>query len=188
MGYFRQGWGKYWTYEYKYWKIITQVVFECNVFSILMFFILGKTSTRVVLAPALILGALVAIVFCLALDLRKCYSLNEWNDHFDQTVHYFVQFWSVLDSFGRQKLVKTGFIQFFPFWPEETGFGRKKPNPALRYILSNVWVRFKHILSVIHYTIHGAVCLQFTHSPCDDWENMIYFVLSSSSNRKYELQ
>ena len=27
---------------------------------------------------------------------------------------------------------------------------------------------------------------QFTHFPCDDWEN-IHFVLISSSNRKYEL-
>ena len=132
MGYFRQGWGEYWTYEYKYWKISTRGVFEYNVFSIFMFIILSKTSTRAVLSLALILGAL-AVVFCLALDLLKCYSLIEWNDHLDQTVHYFVQFWSVLDSFGRKKLVKTGFIQFFPFCPEETGFGRKKTNPALKH-------------------------------------------------------
>ena len=26
----------------------------------------------------------------------------------------------------------------------------------------------KHIFSVIHYTIHGAVCFQFIHFPCDD--------------------
>ena len=26
----------------------------------------------------------------------------------------------------------------------------------------------KHILSVIHYTICGAVCFQFTYFPCDD--------------------
>ena len=38
--------------------------------------------------------------------------------------------------------------------------------------------KIKHILSVIHYTIcyHyticGAVCFQFTHSSCDDWENI----------------
>ena len=36
--------------------------------------------------------------------------------------------------------------------------------------------KIKHILWVIHYTIHykicGAVCFQFTHSPCDDWENI----------------
>ena len=44
----------------------------------------------------------------------------------------------------------------------------------------------KQILSVIHYTIYGAVCFQFTHLPCDDWEN-IYFVLLPSSKRKYEL-
>ena len=48
-----QGWGEYWTYEYEYWKISTRVVLEYNVFSIFMFIILGKTSTWVVLAPAL---------------------------------------------------------------------------------------------------------------------------------------
>ena len=46
--------------------------------------------------------------------------------------------------------------------------------------------KIKNIFSVIHYTIYGAVCFQFTHFPCDDWEN-IHFVLLSSSNRKYEL-
>ena len=50
-----QGWGEYWTYEYEYGKISTRVVLEYNVFSIFMFIILGKTSTRVVLAPALLL-------------------------------------------------------------------------------------------------------------------------------------
>ena len=46
--------------------------------------------------------------------------------------------------------------------------------------------KIKHIFSVIHYTIYGTVCFQFTHFSCDDWEN-IHFVLLSSSNRKYEL-
>ena len=86
-----------------------------------------------------------------------------------------------------------------------------------RYILSSVWMRLSifsqlsitqcmglfvfslpiqftlvmieriHTLSYHHHQI-GSVCFQFTHSvyPCDDWENT-YFVLSSSSNRKYEL-
>ena len=31
--------------------------------------------------------------------------------------------------------------------------------------------KIKHILSVIHYTKCGAVCFQFTHFPCDDWDN-----------------
>ena len=44
----------------------------------------------------------------------------------------------------------------------------------------------KHILTVIHYTVYGAVCFQFTHISCDDWDN-VHFVLLSSSNRKYEL-
>ena len=38
--------------------------------------------------------------------------------------------------------------------------------------------KIKHIFSVIHYTIYGAVCFQFTHFPWDDWEN-IHFVLLS---------
>ena len=43
--------------------------------------------------------------------------------------------------------------------------------------------KIEHIISVIHYTIYGAVCFQFTHFPCDDWEN-INFVLLSSLNQK----
>ena len=73
----------------------------------------------------LFLGALLlAVVLCLALDLLTC-NWAKW------------PFWPncplfrpVLDSFGRKKLDKTGFIQFFPFCLEETGFGRKKPNPG----------------------------------------------------------
>ena len=45
--------------------------------------------------------------------------------------------------------------------------------------LSDIFCRvckIKHILSVIHYTIHyavcGAMCFQFPHSPWDDWENI----------------
>ena len=37
----------------------------------------------------------------------------------------------IASSFGRKKLDKAGFIQFLPFCPEETGFGRKKLNPGL---------------------------------------------------------
>ena len=52
----------------------------------------------------------------------------------------------------------------------------------VRYILSSVWVRLSIFsqLSIhyrIHYTICGAVCFQFTHSPCDDWENIYILCL-----------
>ena len=64
------------------------------------------------------------MVLCLALDLLTC-NWAKW------------PFWPncplfrpVLVGFGRKKLDKTGFIQFFPFCPEETGFGRKKANPV----------------------------------------------------------
>ena len=43
----------------------------------------------------------------------------------------------------------------------------------------------KTILSIIFYSIYGAVCLQLTHFSCDDREN-VYFILLSSSNQKYE--
>ena len=42
---------------------------------------------------------------------------------------------------------------------------------SVRYILSSV-SKIRHILSVIHYTIRGAVCFQFTQFPSDDWENV----------------
>ena len=41
------------------------------------------------------------------------------------------------------------------------------------------------ILSIIFCSIYGAVYLQFTQFSCDDREN-VYFILLSSSNRKYE--
>ena len=34
----------------------------------------------------------------------------------------------------------------------------------------------KHILSVIHYTICGDVCFQFSHFPCDYWENIYIYI------------
>ena len=40
-------------------------------------------------------------------------------------------------------------------------------------------------IAIIFYSIYGAVCLQLTHFSCDDREN-VYFILLSSSNRKYE--
>ena len=46
--------------------------------------------------------------------------------------------------------------------------------------------KIKHIFSVIHCPLCGAICFQFNHFPRDDWEN-IHFVLLPSSNRKYEL-
>ena len=38
----------------------------------------------------------------------------------------------------------------------------------------NLWSvsKIMHFLSVIHYTISGAVCFQFTHSLCDNWDNI----------------
>ena len=32
--------------------------------------------------------------------------------------------------------------------------------------------KIKHILSVIYYTICGAVCFQFIYFLCDDWDNI----------------
>ena len=63
--------------------------------------------------------------------------------------------------------------------------------------LSDIFCRvckIKHILSVIHYTIHyticGAVRFQFTHSPCDDWENIYtlpYYLHQIGSMNYYPL-
>ena len=44
--------------------------------------------------------------------------------------------------------------------------------------------KIKTILSSL-YSLYGAVCLQLTQFSCDDRGN-VYFILLSSSNRKYE--
>ena len=59
-------------------------------------------------------------------------------------------------------------------------FAKLSEDIELIKCLSDVFVecvsKIEHSLSVIHYTIHyticGAVCFQFTHSPCDDWEHI----------------
>ena len=59
-----------------------------------------------------------------------------------------------------------------------------------RYILSSVWVRLSIFspISIIQYVICGAVCFQFSYPFLLWWlREYIYFVLLSSSNRKYEL-
>ena len=54
----------------------------------------------------------------------------------------------------------------------------------VRYMLPSVCLRLRQFsqLSFIHYM---GLCLQLTQFPCDDRENA-YFILLSSSNRKYE--
>ena len=50
----------------------------------------------------------------------------------------------------------------------------------LKKCLSDITCRvckIKHIPSVIHYTICGAVYFQFTHFLCDDWENIYLLCL-----------
>ena len=57
----------------------------------------------------------------------------------------------------------------------------------VRYILIECVSKIKHTLSVINYTIYRAVC--FSDYPFLLWwlREYIYFVLSLSSKRKYEL-
>ena len=62
-----------------------------------------------------------------------------------------------------------------------------EPIKCLSDICVDCVSKIKHIFSVIHCTLYGAVCFQFTHFPYDDWENILFVLLSSSSNRKYVL-
>ena len=55
----------------------------------------------------------------------------------------------------------------------------------VRYMLPSVCLRLRKVISIIFYSIYGAVCLQLTQFSCDDRANM-YCILLSSSNRKYE--
>ena len=46
-------------------------------------------------------------------------------------------------------------------------------------------IRLRQFSQLSLYSLYGAVCLQLTQFSCDDREN-VYFILLSSSNRKYE--
>ena len=52
----------------------------------------------------------------------------------------------------------------------------------VRYIFFECVNKIKHIFSVIHYTICGAVCFQFAHFPCNDWENIYIYIYTLSYN------
>ena len=54
----------------------------------------------------------------------------------------------------------------------------------VRYMLPYVCLRLRQ-LSQLSYIQYGAVCLKLTQFSPDDREN-VYFILLSSSNRKYE--
>ena len=51
-------------------------------------------------------------------------------------------------------------------------------------MMPSVRLRLRQLSQLSLYALYGAVCLQLTHF-CDDREN-VYFILLSSSNRKYE--
>ena len=55
----------------------------------------------------------------------------------------------------------------------------------VRYMMPSVCLRLRQFPQLSLYSLYGAVCLQLTQFSCDDREN-VYFILLSSSNRKYE--
>ena len=55
----------------------------------------------------------------------------------------------------------------------------------VRYMMPSVCLRLRQFSQLSLYSLYGAVCLQLTQFTCDDREN-VYFILLSSSNRKYE--
>ena len=54
----------------------------------------------------------------------------------------------------------------------------------VRYMMPSVCLRLRQFSQLSLYSLYGAVCLRLTQF-CDDREN-VYFILLSSSNRKYE--
>ena len=55
----------------------------------------------------------------------------------------------------------------------------------VRYMMPSVCLRLRQFSQLSLYSLYGAVCLQLTQFSCDD-RNNVYFILLSSSNRKYE--
>ena len=58
------------------------------------------------------------------------------------------------------------------YWEKIKLFEIEIEDIELMKCLSDIFCRcvskIRHIPSVIHYTIRGVVCFQFTHFPCDD--------------------
>ena len=54
-----------------------------------------------------------------------------------------------------------------------------------RYMMPSVCLRLSQFSQLSLYSLYGAVCLQLTQFSCDDRGN-VYFILLSSSNRKYD--
>ena len=55
----------------------------------------------------------------------------------------------------------------------------------VRYMMPSVCLRLRQFSQLSLYSLYGAVCPQLTQFSCDDREN-VYFILLSSSNRKYD--
>ena len=53
----------------------------------------------------------------------------------------------------------------------QTGLKTLKLSNASQIYFVEYLSKIKPILSVVHYTICGAACFQFSHFRCDDWEN-----------------
>ena len=91
--------------------------------------------------------------------LRQCgLTINETNWHLFQTIVYF----NAKDTY----VIRVTFTSMQQGTIGE--FTWVSQHIALVECVSNK----RHIISVIHYIIRGAVCFQFTHFPCDDWENI----------------
>ena len=52
-------------------------------------------------------------------------------------------------------------------------------------MMPSVCLKLRQFSQLSLYSLYGAVCLQLTQLSCDDQKN-VYFILLSSSNRKYE--
>ena len=80
-------------------------------------------------------------------------------------------------------------IVFVCLYVKPSHYHHRANFPELKKCLSDIFCRvckIKHILQVIYYTLYGAMCFQFTHFPCDDWET-VQFVLSSSNRTAIHL-
>ena len=150
--------------------LLTWINFNPNTFPIVVIFFRGCVSEMVVLSYSVI------YYIYIPGTLGPCF-------HYWCSVYGICKWSDTLWPVGRVRLFADYTISLSSLcrliWKHWT------TKMLVRYMMPGVCLRLRQFSQLSLYSLYGAVCLQLTQFSCDDREN-VYFILLSSSNRKYE--
>ena len=166
-------WQKWWQGSLMYISITHLIIIiksEVSTFPIVVIFFRGCVSEMVVLSYSVI------YYIYIPGTLGPCF-------HYWCSVYGICKWSDILWPVGRVRLFADYTISLSSLcrliWKHWT------TKIIVRYMMPSVCLRLRQFSQLSLYSLYGAVCLQLTQFSCDDREN-VYFILLSSSNRKYE--